>query len=72
MTNKQWNQLRTDRTITIGSNVVKWDAVLLDSIPHVVHEYANFVSSAKMRETGEHRGKRLSRLSIHISLTRFC
>lgn len=68
MKNKQWVQLRKTGTITINGDVLKWDAVLLGGIQHVVHEYANFVSSAKMRQTGKHRGTPLEPpINTHIA-----
>jgi|SRR5579863_1636812 len=68
MKNSQWKKLRGDRTITIGSDVVTWDAMLLDGVQHIGHEYANFVSSAEMRKTGNHRVKPLdSPINTHIA-----
>lgn len=68
MTNKEWDQLRKTGTVAISGDVLKWDAVLLAGIPHVVHEYANFVSSAKMRKYGEHRGTPLEPpINTHIA-----
>lgn len=68
MTNKQWEQLRRDGTIKISGGVLNWDAMLLGGIQHVVHEYANFVLSAKMRKTGEHRGTPLEPpINTHIA-----
>jgi hypothetical protein len=53
----EWKELRHKGKITVDGDVMEWDAVRLDGIHHVVHEYANFVSSAEMVTTGQHLGK---------------
>ena len=68
LTQAQWKELRLNGKITIGLDVVEWDTVRLDGIHHVVHEYANFVSSAEMVSTGQHLGKGLEApVNTHIA-----
>jgi hypothetical protein len=57
LTRTEWNILRTIGTITIDGDVVEWENVRLDAIHHIVHEYANFVSSAEMVTSGQHLAK---------------
>jgi hypothetical protein len=60
VTPAQWKALRLD--------VVLWEKVRLDSVHHVVHDYANFVSSAEMMTTGQHLGKTCDPpVNTHIS-----
>src|SRR6185437_6522419 len=46
---------------------VRSEKIRLDAVHHVVHDYANFVSSAEMVMTGKHLGKALDPpLNTHI------
>ena len=53
----EWKTLRLSGTITVDGDVIDWETVRLEGVHHVVHEYANFVSSAEMVITGAHNGK---------------
>jgi hypothetical protein len=60
----EWRELRLKGNLTNGGCVVNWDEVRL----YVVHEYANFVSSAEMVTTGQHLGKGFDPpVNTHIS-----
>ena len=60
LTPAQWKTLRLSGRVTTDEDVVEWETVRFDGIHHVVHDYANFVSSAEMVTTGKHLGKGLS------------
>lgn len=54
----EWRHLRLSGKITLSDGyVMEWEKARLEGIHHVVHEYANFVSSAEMVTTGQHLGK---------------
>lgn len=53
----EWKTLRLAGNISIDGDVVEWETVRLDGVHHVVHEYANFVSSAEMVTKGQHLKK---------------
>ena len=60
--------LRLSGQIIADGDLVEWKTVRLDGVHHVVHEYANFVSSAEMATTGKHLGKGFDPpVNTHIS-----
>lgn len=68
LTPAEWKTLRLSGKITSDGDVVEWETVRLDGVRHVVHEYANFVSSAEMVTTGQHLEKGFDPpLNTHIS-----
>jgi hypothetical protein len=49
LTKADWKKLPGDPA--------QWEKVRLDTVHHIVHDYANFVSSAEMQRTGLHMGQ---------------
>lgn len=51
-----------------GLRAAEWEKRRLAAVRHVVHDYANFVSSAEMAITGRHRDKGFDPpINIHIN-----
>lgn len=53
----EWRALRLHSKLTVDGDLVEWEKVRLDGVHHVVHDYANFLSSAEMVTTGQHLRK---------------